>query len=353
VTDRFCRVARVLRASWLLAAPISACVSSEEVDLGRNVGGDAAPGIAGGSDAALGDDRAAPLFSVAISAAEGTLCQGACVELVASASGAPGPYAYVWGQGLGQGAGPKPVCPLATTTYSVTVSSDSSALVATSSATVVVVPCDAGAGSSPRVDAAAPLSSRDSGSNARAGTLCVPDPSFEGTPMVGTSGPPGISPTAAPPGWQVCQGDPDIDPSVSLLPAADGTTYVGLAVGSGAFSSMAESVGTTLCSPLQAGTSYSFCLDLAIGVQGVMSPLNPSGGPVPVLEIWGGRSPCGQDQLLWTSPSIVNKDSWTKVCGTLLPSQNLADLSLIPVEASGPGPGAWSYVIVDNITAGP
>lgn len=335
-----------------LTAALAGC-PGENVDLGRNVDGSSLAVPSDMVDATVADDASTPP-SASIIASTGKLCQGACVELLASASGAEGPYAYEWGQGLGEGAGPKLACPVATTTYSVTVSSTSSEVVGTSSVSITVVACDAGpAESAPGHDAGAHAPPGDSGGNPAPSALCVDDPSFEGTPQVGTSGPPGIPPSAAPPGWSVCLGDPDIDPSVSLLPASDGKTYVGLAVGSGSFSNQTESLGTTLCQGLEAGTTYAFCLDLGIGVQGVMAPQLPAAAPAPALEIWGGTSLCGQTELLWTSPPIDNHDSWMTVCGTFVPAQALDDLLLIPTIASAPAPGAWSYVIIDHLTAGP
>jgi hypothetical protein len=137
------------------------------------------------------------------------------------------------------------------------------------------------------------------------------------------------------------------------LPAVDGGTYVGLAVGSGAFSAVTASIGTQLCAPLQPGTRYSFCIDVGIGVQGVMATPPTPGAPAPSLEVWGGTSACAQTALLWTTPSIVNNDSWTVDCGTFTPNESLAYLTLVPVEQSTGGAGASSYVIVDHITSVP
>jgi hypothetical protein len=111
-----------------------------------------------------------------------------------------------------------------------------------------------------------------------------------------------------------------------------------------------EAIGTTLCQPLTANTQYSFCLDLGLGVQGLM---NPPGALSPVLQIWGGSSPCSQDELLWTSPPITNMDSWTRVCGGFVPSQERATIELIPAQGGAPIGAGFSYVDIDNIVAGP
>lgn len=337
----------------LIAAGLGACLSSENIDLGRNLDS-GAPGLASvGLDAASPADAGGALLSAAISASTGTICAGDCVDLFATASGT-GPYAYAWGQGLGEGPGPKSVCPVATTTYSVLVSSSASEQQSTASAMVAVVPCEAGT-APPHADAGAAQPPPDSGAAPPStASLCVMNSSFEGPTMVGTSGPPGTPQTAAPPQWQVCLGTPDVDPSLSLQPPSDGMSYVGLAVGSGTFSNFTESLGTALCAALQPGKHYSFCVDLGTGVRGVTSLTTVPNTPPPELEIWGGRAQCSEDALLWTSPPITNTDSWAKVCGTFVPSQAYTNITIIPAQGSPPvGPGAWSYVIVDHLVAGP
>jgi hypothetical protein len=190
--------------------------------------------------------------------------------------------------------------------------------------------------------------------------MCVDDPSFEGTPEIGTLGGPGnLAPTAAPPGWQVCAGDPDINPSVTPLPASDGLTYIGLTLAP--FTAATESEGTALCAPLEGGQTYSFSIDVATAGS-VSSQLPPPGStgsnstpaalPV-VLQIWGGRASCGKDELLWTSPEISKPGTWVRFCDALQPSQSLSYLRLVPAAGSSPfGPGQWSYLLVDHLVPG-
>jgi hypothetical protein len=339
------------------AASLVAC-SGEIVDLGRNYEA-GAPAAEASVQVQPGLDGGGGFFGVAIASdANGPICPGSCVHLLASVTGGTGPFSYLWGDTLGEGAGPVTVCPTVTTTYAVLVRSSSQSSPATT--VVTVEPCDSGVITPPPHDSGA-MQAADTGTQTGSSSLCITNPSFEGTPAIGTLGtPPGMNATAAPPGWQVCQGDPDIDPSVSPVPASDGMTYLGLSVGSGSFSSpLTEAIGTTLCAPLQAGVRYSFCMDLAIGVRGVNltfggNPLMMSpGGPAPVLDIFGGTTACGQEEPLFISQAITNVDSWSKVCSTFMPTRTLTTLTLVPSlgSSSTTSPPAWSYVIIDHITS--
>ena len=137
---------------------------------------------------------------------------------------------------------------------------------------------------------------------------------------------------------------------MSLLPANEGKSYVGLPVGSGTFSDLTSSIGTTVCSPLQPGVEYSFCVDLGVAVGAVTAPEEV---PAPDLELWGGTNPCELGELLWTSPAITNADSWSKECASFFPTQAISNIVLVPSVPMATGMGSWSYVIVDNIVAGP
>jgi hypothetical protein len=346
-------------ALFTSSTALVAC-TGEQVDLGRNF----EAGVSFGAEAMV-DAPTAPeggggsSLSVAITSSTGmwTICAGDCVKLLAITNGGTGPFSYAWGPNLGEGAGPQLVCPTVTTTYAVLVSSLSTPQQSSGSQQqITVVPCDAGVITPPPQDAST-MQGVDSGTGTT-GTmsLCINNASFEGMPTIGTPGTPATPPTAAPPGWQVCQGDPDIDPSVSLVPANDGMTYVGLSVGTGNFSYLTEALGTTLCAPLMAGVHYSFCLDLAVGVRGVSFSGNPlmmpPGAPTPVLDVWGGTAACAQEEPLFISQGITNVDSWSKVCGTFMPSRNLTTLTIAPsLTGSTMGAPLASYVIVDHITS--
>jgi hypothetical protein len=101
---------------------------------------------------------------------------------------------------------------------------------------------------------------------------------------------------------------------------------------------------------LQPGVEYSFCVDLGVAVGAVMAPEE---GPAPDLQLWGGTSPCELGELLWTSPAITNADSWSKECASFFPTQAISNIVLVPSVPTATGTGSWSYVIVDNIVAGP
>jgi hypothetical protein len=341
------RLAGGLGASGVLAA----CLSSQDIDLGRNVD---ASSLVAVDAATFSDDGGGSLPSASITPAKKTICSGECVSLTAQASGGSGPYTFFWDQGLGEGPGPKSVCPAASTTYAVSVGSVGNEQQVTRYAVIMVVACDAGLPPPPSDSGVPPPPPDAGGGPPDAGaSLCIMNPSFEGSPMIGISGPPGFQATAAPPQWQVCLGDPDVDPNpmVSTVPASDGNTYVGLEVRSLGFSNSDESVGDTLCAPLVAGAHYAFCIDL--GIASTALPNVPGTLP-PVLQIWGGKAPCKEDELLWASPQITNKDSWMKFCGSFVPSQALSNLVLIPAAGGTMlGPGQGSYVIVDHIVPGP
>ena len=325
----------------LLAAAVagtSACAVAD-VDLGHDVGADASTAPSGLDGGFTSSDVGAPSVSTAINASAGTICSGQCVELVAAVTGNSGPYSYAWEPNLGEGAGPKTVCPAATSTYSVMVeSSDVEGPLSSASVTIAVRDCDAGAPSGTvQPDAGLPP-------GAPAGTLCVSNPSFEPAASSGASPP---VPAVVPPDWQVCSGSPNVDPSVTLVPASNGSTYVGLFEGSAGNVNVAASIGTTLCAPLQQGTRYSFCVDLGVGVADVTP-----GSPSPVLQIRGGQSPCGEQQLLWTSPPITSVNSWTTDCGSFVASSALSTLTLVPSQGAS-STVSPAYVIVDDIVARP
>lgn len=120
---------------------------------------------------------------------------------------------------------------------------------------------------------------------------------------------------------------------MAVLPATNGTTYLGLAE--------YEQASAQPCAVIGAGETRLFTVDLA--------DVSGSAGAdvgLPRLEIWGGRSAdCSQGELLWTSKSLAS--SWTSHCVTITP-KNLTDNLTLRATSSAltafPG-----RLLVDNI----
>lgn len=120
--------------------------------------------------------------------------------------------------------------------------------------------------------------------------------SFEGEPADATM----------PVGWLACQPGttPDILPGywgVTNDPS-DGDTFIGLITrGDGSW----ESICQRLEAPVEKGQCYQFTVDLAHATTyaGYGSPLR--------LRVWGGKTRCRKDQLLFTSDRIESED-WEK-----------------------------------------
>jgi hypothetical protein len=222
---------------------------------------------------------------------------------------------------------------------------------------------DGSTGPGPADSAPAPLDSA-TGTGA---SFCLTTPSFE------FPGPPGrpVAMQLPPYPWQQCNNFgifpvgsdagggptwplfPVPNPGVSSMSASDGSYYIGLTVGSyGPTTAASESVGTPLCSsPLQAGTTYSVSVDLAMAVTTVM--VGASNQPA-VLEIWGSKNGCTKDERLWVSPIIMNKDKWQMYCALFRPTQSFSFLTLVPAAPAGFtfAMGQWSYVVVDHLVPG-
>jgi hypothetical protein len=61
-------------------------------------------------------------------------------------------------------------------------------------------------------------------------------------------------------------------------------------------------------------------------------------------ELWGGMTSCSKDELLWTSPTIGNFDTWATYCGTLMASRDYPYLVVAATSTTAAG----AYVTVDN-----
>jgi hypothetical protein len=334
----------------LIALAGAGCLSGENLDLGHDLDASTRSNPSAATEAGssqVQDQSLTAQISIDPSTT-GTICAGTCVQLQVIAMGGGGSYSYKWEDDAGAGAGPEQVCPATTTTYSVFVTAAASDIGANATFTITVVPCDGGAPGS--ADSGATVPSALDAETAPT-PLCIQNPSFEGATVTGPVGPPGTPPTTTPPDWQACMGTPTVDPTLSTQPVQNGKSYVGLPVGAGTLSGFTSSLGTTLCSPLEPGVEYSFCVDVAVAFP---SATVPQGFPAPMLQLWGGpggTSACDASELLWTSPPITNTTSSTKDCGTffLMTSEPVSNIVLEPTVSAVVGTGVWSYVIIDNI----
>ncbi|HLK39727.1 MAG TPA: hypothetical protein VKU41_23385 [Polyangiaceae bacterium] len=306
-----------LRVWWIRTAvgPLAAiagavsCLSSEDIDLGRNVDTGGSTGTSSATPPIASADGAAAVNPVNCSASQElpAACDAGVPDL-----NAPG-------------------------------ADDASNPVIESG--MVVPPA--------QTDEAGASGGGDGGAGA---SFCVKNPSFE--PMTNS-----VTTGNAPPYWQLCPNFnlptlpilPVINPSICSMSASDGMDYVGLTVGSyGPATDASESMGTLLCSPLLPGTTYSVSIDLGIAAKTLMNLANASSGLPAVLELYGSKTPCGKDELLWRTPSITNQDSWTKDCTTFTPTQTALYLTLVPNAPPGStfAMGEWSYLVVDHIQSG-
>jgi hypothetical protein len=159
------------------------------------------------------------------------------------------------------------------------------------------------------------------------GSLCVANPSFDGTPALDL----GNNGFNAPP-WVSCNvNGPDVVSGTTAPGATDGTTfarfYAPAADGPG------ERASEPLCAALHAGVTYALKLDLAL------DPDIPPSPPPAFLKIWASTSSCSTTELLWQSPPL--SAGWTTYCATLTPS---ADATHLTIGAEFTEPDAGSFV---------
>lgn len=161
--------------------------------------------------------------------------------------------------------------------------------------------------------------------SAQNGFITLQNPSFEGTPGLGGSG-------ELPQGWLDCgfpgETPPDVHPiegggnfSVTTQPS-DGDSYLGLVARD---NDTWEMVSQQLTSPLAAGKTYDFSIDLCrsqvyISASRTTNEQMNYATPV-ILRIWAGETPCDRMQLLASSPLIINSD-WITYDFELMPAAN-------------------------------
>jgi gliding motility-associated-like protein len=174
--------------------------------------------------------------------------------------------------------------------------------------------------------------------------LTVNNPSFEGTPEAHVT----------PPGWDICLPGvtPDTQPGFwgCTLPPSNGSSYIGLV--NQPSTGWQEGAGQTLSSPMVAGTTYNFTIDLA-----TMASADPATGIIlppycDQLQLWGGmagvNSGCDQSELLWTSPVITNT-TWQTYSLTFTPTQNWNHILLL-IYTPPPACTDGQYLLMDNMS---
>ena len=114
-----------------------------------------------------------------------------------------------------------------------------------------------------------------------------------------------------------------------------------------------EKASTALSTALVAGESYRFSFWLCIaglsaGPTSTWFAQNFGQNPG-IMEIWGAKTPCGEDELLYTSPVIMPGSGWQRMNVTIYPSDSYTHLNFIPRK---PNPsGLAPYMGMDLITS--
>jgi hypothetical protein len=244
-------------------------------------------------------------------------CAGDCADVEAVASGGNPPYTYAWDDGtLGA---KRHVClnashkltVRATDTANSTPEFAHMAQTVSADVTATVLNCTDSGVPPPPVG----------GTSA----LCISNPSFEGIPGVEL-----FDADFHADAWGICSPSPDIwDEKQSWSgtpggpPATDGKTYLELFCVGGGTCLVREAVGEQLCAPLVAGKTYSFKIDLAFRPAGSVAGATPGG-----LQVYAGTAMCGEDQLLWTSPTAGN--DWQTYCATFTAQSDLNYIAFKP-----------------------
>jgi gliding motility-associated-like protein len=169
------------------------------------------------------------------------------------------------------------------------------------------------------------------------------NPSFEGTSVAHN----------LPANWSNCNGTTsDTQPGQwgVNVPPSNGNTYAGLVAATG----WNETASQVFSPCLNAGQTYSFTIDIL-----KVDETSDGGGDCDgSIELWGGNSTasgCDQDELLWTSPTIVtngpNQNNWITYTMTFTPTQTTCQLTFIAQQGNcAQGIGDF-YCGLDNISA--
>jgi hypothetical protein len=251
---------------------------------------------------------------------------GRCFQLTATGMGGVAPYQFEWDDGS---RGPtRRVCAAQGTVDVSVIVRDATSASSTAYVTRLASEPDASCPPAPEPPA----------------TLCIANPSFEGSPAANLGVPQTFD--AAP--WTTCT-NPATTPSTAVnapdigiasagtaVPnPTDGMTFVSIADG--------EQVSQKLCQAVRAGSARSLQLDLARADLGA-APASSADGVF--LEIWGGTAAdCSQHQRLWASPTL--ELGWKHFCIKLQPTELMDQITLR--ANSNATAMATSYVLVDNL----
>ncbi len=179
------------------------------------------------------------------------------------------------------------------------------------------------------------------------------NPSFEDAPRAGVKG------GAAPTGWYDCgpqtETSPDIQPGFFgvVKPASNGSTYIGLVVRD---NETYESVAQRLPQPIMAGSCYEWNIDLCRADEYKSQTSSSAGKDLSFasavqVRVWGGNGFCDRQELLYTTPYVVN----TRWMGYLIPLKpKKANYSFIIIEAYFKTPMLFPYngnVLIDNASS--
>jgi len=162
------------------------------------------------------------------------------------------------------------------------------------------------------------------------------NPSFEGTSQ----------PHVVPAPWNACFGSPDTQPGQwgITMPPSNGSTYISFLQGGSSAGSYNEGASQLLSPCLQAGTTYTFNLDIAFSpVYNTAEPADCYGS----LEILGGNSLCGTDAVLWQSGVFMNSN-WQTTTITFTPTSNWCYITFHPYWISACG--GYVNSMIDNIS---
>ncbi len=260
------------------------------------------------------------------------ICIGEAGQLTATATEFTGIVTYNWSptNGLDDPISPNPVVNGVdeTRTYIVTITDDNG----TASDTVELIV----------KDCSNPCGGGDSTS------ICVVNPSFEGTPGMVTN----------PDDWGACGDIVSGNNSIDVLPnagyqfvlgkpapqASDGNTYVGMFVGDEGSGPYYEGTTQLMCAPLEQGKSYCFDID----IMGLI-PDDLAQDGVFEIAIYGGTNECGEEQEFFRTPQITATETWNTYSICFDAIADYTHISFRPFLVSG----VKAYVGLDNIVPRP